>query len=77
MEAEMDLDISAMDFTQLDALRGRIEQRVTEMRETEAPALRERWAEEAAAIGMTMEEIVQAGKGRRGRGRGSRQGEGE
>ena len=41
------------------------------MRETGAPALRERWGEQAAAIGMTIEEIVESGKpkGRRGRGR--------
>jgi hypothetical protein len=35
-----------------------VEHRVTEMRETGAPSLREQWAEQAAAIGMTIEEIV-------------------
>jgi hypothetical protein len=34
------------------------------MCETTAPALREQWAEQAAAIGMTVEEIVEEGKGR-------------
>ncbi len=40
------------------------------MRETGAPALREQWAQQAAAIGMTIEEIVEGGKARRGRARG-------
>jgi hypothetical protein len=44
---------------QLDDLRTRVEHRVTEMRETGAPVLREQWAEQAAAIGMTIEEIVE------------------
>jgi hypothetical protein len=35
-----------------------VEHRVTEIRETGAPSLREQWAEQAAAIGMTIEEIV-------------------
>jgi hypothetical protein len=41
------------------------------MRETGAPTLHEQWAEQAATIGMTIEEIVEGGKGRRGRGRRS------
>jgi len=69
------IDISGLDFQQLDNLRNRVEQRVTEMRETGAPALREQWAGQAAAIGMTIEEIVEGGKGRRGRGRRSGDGE--
>jgi hypothetical protein len=69
------VDISRLNFQQLDELRNRVEHRVTEMRETGAPALREQWAEQAAAIGMTIEEIVEGGKGRRSRGR--RNGEGE
>ena len=50
---------------------------VTEMRETGAPNLREQWGEQAAAIGMTIEEIVEGGNGRRGRVRGARNGNGE
>lgn len=61
------IDISAFNFQQLDELRKSVEHRVTEMRETGAPALREQWAQQAAAIGMTMDEILQAGK-KRGRG---------
>jgi hypothetical protein len=56
-----------MDFAQLSALRERIEERVREMRETEGPALRERVMQQAAAIGMTIEELVQLGSKRRGR----------
>ena len=69
MEAPMapEVDIAGMDFGELSALRERIEERVREMRETEGPALRERFIEEAAAIGMTIEELVQLGAKRRGR----------
>ena len=62
-----EVDISGMDFAQLSALRDRIEERVREMRETEGPALRERVMQQAAAIGMTIEELVQVGSKRRGR----------
>ena len=69
MEAPVapDVDITGMDFGQLSALRERIEERIREMRETEGPALRERFIGEAAAIGMTIEELVQLGGRRRGR----------
>ena len=60
-------NIAGMDFAQLSALRERIDERVREMRETEGPALRERFIEQAAAIGMTIEELVQMGTKRRGR----------
>ena len=65
------IDITGLNFQQLEELRTRAEHRITEMRETGAPALRERWGEQAAAIGMTIEEIMEGGKpkGRRGRGR--------
>ena len=61
------MDFTGMNFGQLSALRDRIDKRVREMRETESPALRERFVEEAAAIGMTIEELVQLGTKRRGR----------
>jgi hypothetical protein len=51
----------------LAALRERIDEKVREMREVGGPALREKFAEEAAAIGMTIDEIVQTGTKRRGR----------
>ena len=62
-----DVDISAMDYSQLSALRGRIDDRVREMRETEGPALRERFVQQAAAIGLTIEELTQPSTKRRGR----------
>jgi hypothetical protein len=62
-----DVDISAMDYSQLSALRGRIDDRVREMRETEGPALRERFVQQAAAIGLTIEELAQPSTKRRGR----------
>jgi hypothetical protein len=66
------VDISGMNFQQLEELRTRAEHRMTEMRETGAPALREQWGEQAAAIGMTIEEILQVSK-KRGRGNGGKQ----
>jgi hypothetical protein len=68
---EIAVDITGFNFLQLEALRNRVEHRVTEMRETGAPALREQWSEQAAAIGMTIDEILQAGK-KRGRGNGGK-----
>ena len=62
-----DVDISRMDYAGLSALREGIDERVREMRETEGPALRERVMQQAAAIGMTIEELVQLGSKRRGR----------
>lgn len=61
------IDISVLNFQELSDLRGRIDARVQEMRDTGAPALRERFAQEAAAMGLTIEDIVQAGKGKRGK----------
>jgi hypothetical protein len=62
-----DMDLSNMNFVQLSTLRERIDEKVREMREVGGPALREKFAEEAAAIGMTIEEIMQTGAKRRGR----------
>jgi hypothetical protein len=62
-----EVDIGNMDYPTLSALRGRIDEKVREMREVGGPALREKFAEEAAALGMTIEEIVQTGAKRRGR----------
>ena len=56
-----------MDYAQLSDLRGRIDDRIREMRETKGPALRERFTQQAAAIGLTIEELVQAGSKRRAR----------
>jgi hypothetical protein len=70
-------DIGALTYPQLTQLRERIEDRVREMRETGGPALRERFIEEAAAIGMSLEEVVQLGSKRRGRPAKDRDGEGE
>ena len=63
----VDVDIGNMDYPALSALSERIDQKVREMREVGGPALREKFAEEAAAIGMTIDEIVQTGAKRRGR----------
>jgi hypothetical protein len=67
MGAEAEVDLGDMNFANLTHLRERIDEKVREMREVGGPALREKFAEEAAAIGMTIDEIVQTGAKRRGR----------
>ena len=61
------VDIAEMNYPALAALRERIDEKVREMREVGGPALREKFAAEAAAIGMTIDEIVQSGGKRSGR----------
>jgi hypothetical protein len=51
----------------LGSLRRRTDEKVREMRAMGGPALLARFAEEAAELGLTIEEIVQAGDKRRGR----------
>jgi hypothetical protein len=62
------IDISSLNYLELNQLRARIDQRMTEMRETGVPQLQTRFAEEAAALGLTMEDIVGAAKKRKRRG---------
>lgn len=62
-----EVDIASMDYPALSALRERIDEKVREMREVGGSALRQKFAEEAAAIGMAVEEILQTGGKRRGR----------
>ena len=64
---DVQVDIGSLDYPALSALKERIEEKVREMREVGGPALREEFAEKAAAIGMTIDEIVQTGTKRRGR----------
>ena len=60
-------DLSGMDYRQLSALRERIDERVRDMRETEGPALLQQFSEKAAALGLTVEELIQGAPKRRGR----------
>jgi hypothetical protein len=62
-----ELDIRGFNYPELSDLKARIEARMQEMRETGVPALRERFAEEAAALGVTLEEVVASNKAKRGR----------
>ena len=61
-------DITTLDYPQLNELRTRIDERMKELRETGLPQLRARFAEDAAALGLSVEEIFGAEKkrGRRG-----------
>jgi hypothetical protein len=66
------MDISTLNYVELNQLRTRIDQRMTEMRETGVPQLQSRFAEEAAALGLTMEDILGAAKKRKRNARGHR-----
>ena len=67
-----ELDISGFNYPELSELRAKVETRMRDMRETGVPTLRERFVEEAAALGVTLEEVVASGKGKRGRPRKAR-----
>jgi hypothetical protein len=60
-------DLSGMDYRQLETLRERIDDRVRQMRETEGPALLQEFSERAAALGLTVDELMQGAPKRRGR----------
>ena len=66
-----ELDISSFTYPELSELKAKIEARIQDMRETGVPAIRERFIEEAAALGVTLEQVVASGKARRGRPRKS------
>jgi hypothetical protein len=67
-----DVDISGFNYPELSELKAKIETRMQDMRETGVPTLRERFVEEAAALGVTLEEVVASNKGKRGRPRKAR-----
>ena len=70
----MDVDISNLNFGELTALKDRIDARVQKMRQESGPQLAERLEKEAAAVGLTVDDVVRAGKKmKRGNGRASRQ----
>lgn len=62
-----EFDISGFNYPELSELKAKIETRRQDMRETGVPALRERFVEEAAALGVTLEQVVASSKGKRGR----------
>jgi TATA-binding protein-associated factor Taf7 len=68
-----ELDISGLNYPELSELKAKIETRIQDMREAGVPALSERFVEEAAALGVTLEEVVASGKMKRGRPRKPRQ----
>jgi hypothetical protein len=62
-----DIDIGGLTYAELHELRQMAELRMEELREQGVPALRERFAEEAAALGVTLDEVVGAVKRKPGR----------
>lgn len=69
-----ELDIRGFSYPELNELKGMVEARMEELREQGVPALRVRFAEEAAALGVTLEEVVGASKKKPGRPRKPRNG---
>jgi hypothetical protein len=67
-----EIDIGSLTYPELNELKDAIEVRMEEMRREGVPALRERFAEEAATLGVTLEEVVGAPKKKRGRPRKAR-----
>ena len=67
-----EIDIGSLIYPELTELKDAIEARMEEMRREGVPALRERFSEEAAALGVTLEEVVGAAKKKRGRPRKTR-----
>jgi hypothetical protein len=57
--------IGSLIYPELTELKEAIEARMEEMRREGVPALRERFADEAAALGVTLEEVVDAAKKKR------------
>ena len=61
------IEIDHLEFKQLAELRQRVDARMKEMREQSVPELRNRFAEEAATLGLSLDDIL--GKVRKKRGR--------
>jgi hypothetical protein len=59
--------IGGFTYPELTDLKTKVETRMEEMRATGVPALRERFAQEAAALGVTLDEIMASNKPKRGR----------
>jgi hypothetical protein len=61
-----DLDISSFNYPELSELKSKIETRMLDVRETGVPTLRERFIEEAAALGITLDPVTTVKSGRTG-----------
>ena len=62
-----EIDISGLTYPELNELREMVEIRMEELREQGVPALRERFTEEAAALGVTLEEVMGSSRKKPGR----------
>ncbi len=69
-----ELEISHLNYVELNALRDRIDALMQKMRQESGPQLVERFENEAAARGLTIDDLVRAAKKRkRGNSRGRHQ----
>jgi hypothetical protein len=70
--AEQDFNLPD-DFRQLTAMTAAAKVKMDELQTTRAEALRTKWTEEAAALGMTPDEVLHGIDGKKKRGRKPRQ----
>lgn len=61
------MEINSLPYNELIDLRTRVDERLREIRENGVPELRNRFADEAAALGLSLDEVFGAPKKRRGR----------
>ena len=61
------MDIHELDYNALIDLRNRVDERVQQMRKNGVPELRAKFSEAAAALGLSLDDVVGAAKKRRGR----------
>ena len=61
------IDISHLEFKELAELRQRIDERMNAMREECVPELRSRFADEAAALGLSLDDVFGVKRKKRGR----------
>jgi hypothetical protein len=61
------IDINELDYNALIDLRARVDERITNMRESGVPELRAKFSEAAAALGLSLDQVLGAPKKRRGR----------
>ena len=63
----MSIDIEHLDFNALAELRQRVDGRMKAMRDSSVPELRARFAEEAAALGLSLDDVLGRPRKRRSR----------
>lgn len=61
------IDIDALDFAELHKLRARVDERMKGLRDANVSQLRMRFVDEAADVGLTMDDVMGIERKKRGR----------